>query len=57
MQAERINARERLSKAWYIGQGKMNFGHGKSVKSKEEGKDQESIQSSTSPDQGHHMGK
>ena len=26
-------------------------------KSKEEGKDQESIQSSTTPDPGHHMGK
>ena len=27
------------------------------VKSKEEGKDQESIQSNTTPDPGHHMGK
>ena len=27
------------------------------IQSKEEGKDQESIQSSTTPDPGHHMGK
>ena len=36
---------------------KMKIFHAKIIQSKKEGKDQESIQSNTTPDPDHHMGK
>ena len=53
-----LNLFEQESKYYgYIKLGKVAYFSYYIIKSKEEGKDQESIQSSTTPDLGQHMGK